>query len=467
MDDYLTGAGPQPVSSNGCCLAAGSAANFGITDLAGFGCQYQIPGYVDDENYLQQEQLEVDDPSVNGELLGCDDIDNVNQQYEYADSTSIPAWPATNYSGTVFENGAGIDITASHNRVTQQDVQDYQTNIDTLSADNVDKFVWNAVDGGLGDQFPPQGVTSGFGSSDFSGGEDVPDSYDVFISQVVRGVPVEHERTTELQGIRVEEYRPSPSLLDGDAEGQVLAADGGGTPYQGVTSAPTFLAGFPVYVSRPNFLYGNATLYDQDGNLKLYATAASYGAQAASLDVEVEIDEAYVLAHEDDFDTYLQIEPATGKTFAGHKRLQASFSVWNCDPNDADMPACALGVGLGSTMAALGMAPEGWNCWTDTAATYFDTTAFGIPGLTANVLDYACSSANAFTPFVKGDVIIPQYWMDEQAEMTVDLADDFKYYGLVKQLTEVGLVAGAALGTVMMAAGTVVWRRRMQQSKSY
>ena len=251
------------------------------------------------------------------------------------------------------------------------------------------------VTGGQGTQVPPKGVAGLMNpivpalkipmlDENYST-QPEKTSYSVYISQGNRATDIHYEKQVNgPDGVTLNRFRPSRDLLTHTA---VLGKLGVGTPYNGVQNMG-YSNGFLAYVSRPYFLYGDTHLLK---SVKMTNSAGKV--------VDYTIGGGQV--SDDNYGTYIDIEPATGRTFSAHKRLMASFAV-----NKVDGAAGAL--------------------------------------------------TDIFTPSVKAEVITPQYWMDETATIPTDKAAQFNNVVLMNKLSVYGGVIGIGIiGVLFLVVGLV------------
>jgi len=250
-----------------------------------------------------------------------------------------------------------------------------------------------------------------------------------------------------VRGVPANRYRASSALLDQTAENQAMGA---GVPYAGVQNL-AYILGAPTYVSRPLFMFGDPALLTQssnadkfmvapraagfEGGIKLYS-AYDYKMPHELLDTPRLIDPDFLDENIDYYDTFLDIEPASGKTISAHKRLMASPSVWSCDP--ARQSSCGL------FPAYPIVADKSGDCYTAYTAS-------------SGQKPYPCSAANILTPRVMADKAIPAFWMDQTATLTQDQADKVATLGQVNQAAGVFVVVVPIL--VVLSAG-FWWKMR-------
>jgi len=210
----------------------------------------------------------------------------------------------------------------------------------------------------------------------------------------------------------------------------------------------------PVFVHRPNFLYGDENLLNQTNvpdrfefeaknqsvGIRLYRGYDSYSPNAKRLSAPLpRIDSKTLKDRKDDYDTIMHIEPASGVTVKAHGRLGASFAVFSCDPKDPFSASCLLFPNSNS------------KCYSKTASTSPFLQNTSLP----------CSSANILTPNVLGDVLIPQYWVDQTSEVNDHTASLLRFSGQIHLLGGVLMVCLTAVGVILALSGLVLFSRDM------
>jgi hypothetical protein len=212
--------------------------------VAGLGCLYKVTGYVSDDQYLSQAQSEmsytIDDTTQN---TGCGKFDNDEHFW----------WSR-------YENKTQTDWWAQQNRAHYTPPS--QLEVLAATSDN-SQFTYRApVYGDDGTRTKPTGVTSSLMSPYFSDGSS-HDTRVVYITQAYRGIEIYKTGTESWNGIKVARYSPAPYFLSrgvkafpGTMENYEVGA---ATPTNGLQDG-TYHYGFPTYISRPLYLFGNESL---------------------------------------------------------------------------------------------------------------------------------------------------------------------------------------------------------------
>ena len=187
----------------------------------------------------------------------------------------------------------------------------------------------------------------------------------------------------------------------------VTALAGTGLPYSGVQAigsmeGPT-TKGRPTYFHNPLYIHGDEELLSQqnnshvdslDGNgIKIYratdlndnpgpfsAGNTKFEHLTSNVDL-VKVNSVFL--EQTQYESYIDIEPATGLGIRTNLRHGVSHSLWECDPESNDN--CKLS--------------KGGSCYSST---------------------YPCSAANVFTPDVIGGKIIPTFWYEDKSQPASD-----------------------------------------------
>lgn len=93
------------------------------------------------------------------------------------------------------------------------------------------------------------------------------------------------------------------------------------------------------------------------------------------------------------YESYIDLEPATGLGIRARFRHGISHSLWECDPVSNEK--CKLSKGRSNSNGCYSSLSQGSS--------------------------YPCSAANVFSPFVVGGKIIPAYWVDDKQQKATAL----------------------------------------------
>eukprot|EP00301_Raphidiophrys_heterophryoidea_P025339 c8481_g1_i1.p1 GENE.c8481_g1_i1~~c8481_g1_i1.p1 ORF type:complete len:778 (-),score=148.24 c8481_g1_i1:104-2176(-) len=361
---------------------------------AGLGCLRKIPGYVSDEMYLSEDQVYDDYPTDNTtQSTGCGSFDS-EKEFWWSTYESLKAKPVWTNITALYVDPSQLDIKA---------------------AAKDPNFYFAPTMGSDGTRSKGVGHTSGSFSKELTDGKPKYDSRTVFITQVYRPTTVHFKGTTKFNGITLAKYSPNQDFLSQAVKAYPLDVDngivGGATPYSGIADI-SYIAGFPAYVSRPLFLYGDAEALHQTTCNRTNPQTATVSCSG----INIMIDGESALPDPVLYETYLNVEPATGLTMEGHKRLMASFGLYKCV---SKLQGC--------------------------------TPYFGV-GL-----------ANLLSPYVPGGKVIPQYWMDETSQATDDQVSKFKSLEMVSYSADVVLLVLTLFGSLFIVAGAalvVIEKRR-------
>jgi hypothetical protein len=336
----------QEVVFDACQCALPTSGDNGMTTVekpcctqAGLGCLSRIPGYVSSRLYITQEQSAAQYPADGTTVnTGCGDQEDDEEFWwtKYEQASEHGVW--VQYEGEEYQSP------------TQQEFANFDGEYTYVAP----------VMGGDGTRRKGLGKTSSLLSSQVSDGKPSSEDYTVYITQVRRAQNMYSQGDEKYRGITVNRFEVKHDFLDRDVEADPGDVDnsevGSATPVSGVADA-TYVNGFPSFVSLPWYLYNEELL-------SRGITVTSNGKAAT--------------ADEEKHSVYILVEPASGMSLSGHKRLMASFSVWGCS---SQLQGCYA------------------------------------------VVD---SAANIQSPYVPGNIIVPIYWMDETTEPTDKQIDDFK-----------------------------------------
>jgi len=254
---------------------------------------------------------------------------------------------------------------------TQEDVAGFSPSVATFNS---------TVVGGDGTRLKGKGRSSALFSDQLSDNNPIQKELVVFITQVPRAQSIYFVGAETYKDILVNRYAPTSFFLNQSTKAEPADFDNGevgaGTPFSGLQDV-SFMAKFPAYVSRPYFLHN-------EDLLTRGISVTNFGQPIAP--------------NSNDHETYLLVEPSTGLSFTGHKRLQASFSLYNCTSR---AQGCTVGKAV----------------------------------------------TNLFSPDIPPLTIIPQYYMDETASLPDDKANQFI------QLTKLSLAADCVLVVVTIVGG--------------
>ncbi len=165
------------------------------------------------------------------------------------------------------------------------------------------------------------------------------------------------------------------------------------------------------YFHNPFYIHGDSALLSQQNNehvdaeagngLKIYrvidqtSDPGSFSTGSANYQlVENTTQQLIIEGNQDqnEYESYIDIEPATGLGIRSRIRFGVSHSIWECDPVTNDH--CKLAR------------------YADDSGKCYDSATFSYP----------CSASNILSPEVVGGKIIPTYWFEDFKE-TVDNVD--------------------------------------------
>ena len=474
--------------TTGCCLSSGGG---GGTDFTGFGCLQGLPGWFD-------ENLSDNDMSASMQRSVVKESSTPLTKQDYC-----PTDPAKMAEFSKFKGETNFIINSEMAGTSYTQVAPGIYNED--------------VNGGNGKFLAPMGLTSTAGDLTISTNTDKPaESLKLFVSQVSRALSLDYSSSATLgdANFLVAEFRPNEKLLwstagggDADAEDK-LAGKTTETQYplswEGTANVMP-LKSLPVYLSHVNFLNGESKLLDSadvtDGGngIEIYHcfdyppsvaypdTDAQTAQQAGVVDSATDaygnslvvdttkcdrIDADWLLANKDDLDVFLQVEPATGFTVAGHQRLMASIApTIDCNPLTYSNPlhpagaheifsACLLGFSgtgdLGTCHSDAKILLEGMPVGDVTAGPMLQGAVAFKGGTYAP--GFPCSSANLFTPQFKGGGLVPVFWLDKASELAekgrkgfVDLGAFIGFSGMLQNI-----FVGAGVVLIVIGAACIL-----------
>ena len=403
-------------SESGCCLAGGMLAR---NDLTGYGCLSPIPGVVD-SNFLGQDTTDSDKLDLGRAIETY--INNKNLK-----SSSVFLCPA---------EGKGL---AEHQKFGYYETYDgesqyvsfYDTGYPRVQPrDALDENAisyTSTVTGGTGKYMPPAGFNSIAGGQTISIGYPSNKTQQVFIGPAKRPFEFEWQHDqgfypktcgTSLCVSTSRFLQSEKNFLRLDAD---QAETGQGLPFDGLQSLG-HLAGIPVYLHQPFFMGGDEELYTQSNNSHVQSTSGNgiqlyhSGDYNSYEDVTdpggyvvggtngnyQRVDKDWVEENSKSFETFLDVESATGITLESRIRYGVSYSIWECNPEVN--PACILAV------KSKGQA----KCYNDFGQAYLQDLNSAVKTfLETNGQDeftFPCSAANVFTPNVVAGKILPAYW---------------------------------------------------------
>jgi len=473
--------GTNDFKTTGCCLSSGGG---GGTDFTGFGCLQGLPGWFD-------ENLSDNDMSASMQRSVVKESSTPLTKQDYC-----PTDPAKMAEFSKFEGETNFIINSEMAGTSYTQVAPGIYNED--------------VNGGTGKFLAPMGLTSTAGDLTISTNTDKPaESLKLFVSQVSRALSLDYSSSATLgdANFLVAEFRPNEKLLwstagggDADAEDK-LTGKTTETQYplswEGTANVMP-LQSLPVYLSHVNYLNGESKLLDSadvtDGGngIEIYHcfdyppsvaypdTDAQTAQQAGVVDSATDtygnslvvdttkcdrIDADWLLANKDDLDVFLQVEPATGFTVAGHQRLMASIApTIDCNPlvygTHEIFSACLLGFSgtgdLGTCHSDAKILLEGMPVGDVTAGPMLQGAVAFKGGTYAP--GFPCSSANLFTPQFKGGGLVPVFWLDKASELAekgrkgfVDLGAFIGFSGMLQNI-----FVGAGVVLIVIGAACIL-----------
>jgi hypothetical protein len=462
--------GSEDFRTTGCCLSSGGAG----LDFTGFGCLQGLPGWFESDGNLADDDLT---------------------------ETMVRTEAREAATGLTVQDYCPDDPAKMAEYVQYEGETDFSTNYEfgaaSISFNTSAPLYTETVNGGNAKYVTPQGLTGKAGDNFVTAkGTKPSDDLTLFVSQISRSLTLEYYGDSEMdENFNTAEYRPNAKLLwsstvSGDADAlKKLEGDIGSTfplSFEGVANtAPIQTGGLPVYLSQVNYLNADPALLSNgiemyhcfaypesipypgtDGQAEPAADPVDSGVDAYGntkvVDVSkcTRIDEDFLVANKDDLDVWVQVEPATGITVAGHQRLMASIApTIDCNPfvfgNHDIFQVCALGYSgsgdFGACHKDYVAAVEGIEV-SGVAAGDMIKGAMAMKGLTYDA-GFPCSSANVFTPGFNGGGLVPSWYIDRTSEagpnarkFFVDLGKFLAFCGTIS-------MAGIAVGAIILIIG--------------
>lgn len=418
--------------TKGCCLSGGKLD----TDLTGWGCLHSVPGKIG-PNYLGKtgdvgravetwiSRAPADEPKFSKFMCPAVGFRTAEQRelnyYEQFESK-------TQFT-TYYDTG--------RERIQQRDAES------SSSVPYVSNVTGNGPDltGGLG--FSPRG-----GEVAISNGFPLTRTRYVFDENAKR--PFSYQFQVAIYGAKgcgTEKCLSAARFhLSNDEFTRTDSKNGKGLPYNGLQPIG-HLVGSPMYLHRPFYLNGDEELYSQKNNsylsksngngVKIYH-AGSYGndinaADPGSFTVGGTnenfklVDKTWVDGN-NNFQSFIDIEGATGITTSSNVSYGFSQSIWECNPKTN--AHCKLAAKSQKEAA----------CYEDYGTTYFDALSSAdksaLNSLERNEFTYPCSATNLISPKVTAGKIIPTYWFDSTStinpkKMDPLVEDGEKFYSVL------------------------------------
>jgi hypothetical protein len=441
---------PEASDFEGCCLAGGKAAG---TSLLGFGCLSEIPGF-----YTVLESTFDLEESLDNHDQGQED------RGEHLPSTKLMCPDSPEHIA---------DLSKHENKRSF-----------LMYSENGTDIYDSLVHGGDGKLWEPQGLT---GTDTLSDGDSNPGSdATLYVTQILRSLNIKHLRNEKIhpdyENIKVAIYGPDPKVLwttyENPVGDNVNPLVGTGKEWEGVQPlwSPVVTAdmqvaapgNLPLYLHHVNYLHGKHTGDDAQNLLTahdMYHCVEYDGYSGKTFPIGDDgktdtnncdqIDATWVAANIDKLDVVLKVEPATGLTLSGAKRLGASLKpVKDCNP--AVDATCLLALSGSGLLGSCHQAVAGGFL----EQLQIDTGMPVVSALTAHLAyeskEYApgfpCSEANVVTPNFVGGKLFPVYWASQWS----DLVEAPKKAKTLNDLVPAVMALKSMIGVVAFAGGAVL-----------
>ena len=403
-------------SISGCCLAAGMING---RDLTAEGCLYPVEGILG-SNYAGRYGLPDSGPTID---LGKSAEALVSKEEESTKDAKATQFVCPVKASTEVPILSAAELSTfghyeKYEGVAENVIYHYTGNPRMRQTDHADTSkidVTAEVKASSSEYFKPTGLTGFFVEHSLTNGHTHKGSVDIFKKETKASMAY-----TEDWGVRailcdprdsrdfchvVARLRPSKAAFNATVDTNT----GTGLPYDGLEpigllQGPTS-KGRPTYFHNPLYLHGDTEIfsqqnnnhvdYSQEGNgLKLYRpnveSPGDFSEDSAKFEhITSESSKAFAVVNDElldqlEFESYVDVEPATGTGVRSNFRQGISHSIWECDPVTNDK--CKV-------------AQEG-KCYQS---------------------KYPCSAANVLTPHVVGGKILPLVWYEDK---TVHVSDE-------------------------------------------
>lgn len=422
-----------------CCIA-------GPASMKGRGCLAWIPGWITPEKNRWNEsdvyRWLADEPHYKtGTGCGLEEgeEDTFDEVIEYMDKTEGAIW----FNGEKLPSPSDVQLFSN--------LQDPTSDSYDLSRFDQMGGKFNSIGGKKSPALRPMGLDERVWGSDlFSRGEPVQTigsnhSFSIFLSYLFRGIKVVYDGESIVEGIPMARYKLNKQVLAATPEHK---KEGIGI-IEG-TSVQTFKFQAPVLVSLPNFLDADYLL-NQDEMLAVYRNY-DYNDNYKKLSAHQLMTPPSVEKNRGLFETYLDIEPSTGKAMSGHSRLMGSLYMYNApvDPTGSTDDDSYNAAFLFFNENLINF--DEWNPSDGDANGY--SIASQNPLIQGRIVGgFARSAANIFTPKLKPEIFIPAFWIDQTATIDEASAEKFLRYGSLLGLAERLARTGTFVGIAMFVFG--------------
>lgn len=384
-----------------CCIKSGSSGGTvlaGGTNLRGMGCMAPIPGRIADtwytsisaaKSYHALTQTNKAEAFTTGCAAGKEDVAWTKSLFN--DETAYPVWSS--------DTGRALPAPGL-----------VATFVGTLAlAPTAPTIVYSPVTGLPGTQVKPEGLEGrSFAGAHLSDTSTVTiKKFKLYESNSKLSLFVTQKRASTVKEIPTIRYELADEALHWDTEDNKKYGVGVIDGYVPLI----FHKGTSIALSQPNFFNADSSFYD---SLEIKASS-----EATEALVQAEVNK-----ESEAYQTYFEVEKATGKTFKAHQRLQVNMYIGVCDFLNPYSGSC--GLALSETNAVSGI-PN------------------GIPTSVFNVV----------TPKMQGGVHVPLYRIDRNAEIEDEDADSFKSLEKTLQLFDIVGVVMALAGVLLGLCGVV------------
>lgn len=354
-----------------------TAATCEQCSAGGLFCLAPLPGSVEATGFDWSEtQPDEMFKLLNIQANGCDDMDMVGEFLVNDGAKTQPVWQS------------GVNTIPSAAQLAEFAAMKY---CDPAKKDP--RVVCIPVVGGDGGSFPPSGASVNGLADDTSFEE-----WNIYVAQARRNITMfQTKLTNEVEGVSLVRFAPKRTVLRASADN---ANTGVGVPVNGVVSL-AYNVGMGVYLSFPYFLFGDPILLSKVELINRLGKVVDEAFLYDEKDDELFAKDAIV----EEFGTYLDIEPATGKTMNARKRLMGSYAI----------------------------------------------------GKVGNGNDSPITNLNY--PTMIPDVIVPTFWGQERVVITSKLGTKFGAADSLSKSCLPVLIVGIILGLAFVAAGIFMLKK--------
>jgi hypothetical protein len=324
--------GSEDWKTSGCCLASGTFNNI---DLTATGCLYPVSGVLDSNYAGMASDSSSDVPKID---LGKAVEDwSENEESSRSSRFMCPIEGISKPEHAFFGYYEKFDGQENHTtfyfsgdkRMKQQDVKNGTAYVSTVTGYDPQHF-------------KPVGLKAPFNEMQLSTGHfnrannpiwipDIKSSLNFVEDWLARPIICD---SSELCHI-LARLKPAKNMLSGSSNPEIFYPSGLGLPYDGLLTTgfmegPT-ANGRPTYFHQPLYLDGNETLYSQGVNIyrpkNVNSDPGAFTVGGSNTNYEL-VTKELVDSLKSEIQSYIDLEPATGRGIRSKMRFGFSASVW-------------------------------------------------------------------------------------------------------------------------------------------